>query len=449
MGHEKGEVKILVFQIVPWSYGDEGNASWPGAFKALYNQEADIIAGAAIMRYDRSLIADLTYPFQCVHTGMLTVAPVRQRSDAMLIVTEPFQWQVWLMTAACILFSALTLFILSSTLRRVYNEESFSLFESAWVFFSIFVQQGIPEQPRSWSIRILISLWWLASITLMATFTGSLVALFAVERHELPFSSFNELVKLVKQGKYSILMDSKSLTRTEMIANSQLPVYQDLWYEIGVNHRIKYVKGIRSAVNFLLQNPAYVLLGPKTVLKMYEQTDCRLTLLQETILPTYVSIALAKDSPYSTFFSNRGFSSRRCKTSTSRMLLWRFHMYTSHLVDLYFRKLYISTFLELWWLIRELVERGFPKKWIRDYGNYIASRRFDFCNGTSPSKLKSYLDLRRAQGAFWILIGGLLCGILVLFIEIALHYVVKNAGSEDNRFAQFRRWASSYIRENW
>ncbi|KIH67732.1 hypothetical protein ANCDUO_01935 [Ancylostoma duodenale] len=80
-------------QIVPWSYGNEGNASWPGAFKALYNQEADIIAGAAIMRYDRSLIADLTYPFQCVHTGMLTVAPLRQRSDAMLIVTEPFQWQ--------------------------------------------------------------------------------------------------------------------------------------------------------------------------------------------------------------------------------------------------------------------------------------------------------------------------------------------------------------------
>ncbi|RCN29239.1 hypothetical protein ANCCAN_25006 [Ancylostoma caninum] len=118
-------------------------------------------------------------------------------------------------------------------------------------------------------------------------------------------SGFNELVKLVKQGKYSILMDSKSLTRTEMIASSQLPVYQDLWYEIGVNRRIKYVKGIRNAVNFLLQNPAYVLLGPKTVLKMYEQTDCRLTLLQETILPTYVSIPLAKDSPYSTFFSNR------------------------------------------------------------------------------------------------------------------------------------------------
>ncbi|KIH67733.1 hypothetical protein ANCDUO_01936 [Ancylostoma duodenale] len=42
-------------------------------------------------------------------------------------------------------------------------------------------------------------------------------------------------------------MDSKSLTRTEMIASSQLPVYQDLWYEIGVNRRIKYVKGIRNA----------------------------------------------------------------------------------------------------------------------------------------------------------------------------------------------------------
>lgn len=76
----------------------------------------------------------------------------------------------------------------------------------------------------------MIALWWLAGITLMATFTGSLVALFAVEKLSLPFqgmmffvfcvifSDIEGLVAAVKQGKYKILMDGNSKTRTEMIA---------------------------------------------------------------------------------------------------------------------------------------------------------------------------------------------------------------------------------------
>lgn len=47
---------------------------------------------------------------------------------------------------------------------------------------------GLPMQPRSWTCRVMIALWWLASITLMANFTGRLVALFAVDRISMPFN---------------------------------------------------------------------------------------------------------------------------------------------------------------------------------------------------------------------------------------------------------------------
>lgn len=208
----------------------------------------------------------------------------------------------------CIVVSAATLHLMSRTLNRVHNEEAFSIFGSAWVFFSIFVHQGISEQPQSWSIRLIMSFWWLASITLMATFTGSLVALFAVNKVALPFHNIEQLAKLVKQGRYTILMDGSSATRTNMIAKSQIPVYKELAHEILVNHRVKYVKGIDKAVDFLVNNAGYVLLGPMTVLNIYAQKDCRFALISSDMLSTYLTIPLSKNSLYSAYFSAKNWS---------------------------------------------------------------------------------------------------------------------------------------------
>jgi hypothetical protein len=46
------------------------------------------------MDYGRSLISDLTYPFQYEMTGMLIRAPEKYEDRTFLIVTAPFQWQV-------------------------------------------------------------------------------------------------------------------------------------------------------------------------------------------------------------------------------------------------------------------------------------------------------------------------------------------------------------------
>ena len=50
------------------------------------------------MQYDRSLISDLTYPFQFEQTGMMIRAPVQYSDNTLLIVTEPFQWEVAALT---------------------------------------------------------------------------------------------------------------------------------------------------------------------------------------------------------------------------------------------------------------------------------------------------------------------------------------------------------------
>ena len=73
---------------------------------------------------------------------MIFRSPEKYEDDTLLIVTEPFSWEVWVITAAVILISVVIFLGMTNILRKVYKEMSVTPFESIWVFFSIFVQQG-------------------------------------------------------------------------------------------------------------------------------------------------------------------------------------------------------------------------------------------------------------------------------------------------------------------
>ncbi|KAK0396673.1 hypothetical protein QR680_001807 [Steinernema hermaphroditum] len=364
-------------------WGTFDNGTWSGAFGQLVSGKADIIAGAAIMQYDRSEASDLTYPFQFERTGILIRSPEQYTDNTFLIVTEPFKLEVWGLTAATIAISAVALKFITKCLHN-QMETQFSLLQCIWIFFSVFVQQGIPIQPTSWSSRTLLALWWLASVTLLATFTGSLVALFAVDRSNLPFQDFNEMVQAVKNGKYKVVMDGNSQTRIEMIARSQLHVYQDLWHEMSSNNKVTYVDGIAEGIELVKQESGYALLGAMDSLKINVISNCNVVLLAEGILPTYLTIPLRLHSPYSTYFSNR---------------------------------------------IRQMVEGGFITKWINDYGAWVASQHHNKCDNTTFTKAslsqKGILNLDKAQGAFWILLSGIALSALALICEHVCIYAAK------------------------
>ncbi|GMT35913.1 hypothetical protein PFISCL1PPCAC_27210, partial [Pristionchus fissidentatus] len=364
----------LTYEIIESTdekWGSLENGNWTGAFGVMYRKEADILVGAAIMQYDRGLITDLTFPFQYAPTAMLIRSPEKFNDNTWLIVTQPFKWEVWGLTAFSIAVSGLILYIFVRFLRCA-DEVQYTMVESVWIFFSVTVQQGLPVQPRSWSCRVMLALWWLASITLMATFTGSLVALFAVDKTSLPFYNFQQLVRLVQGGGWRIIMDGTSMTRTNMIKESESQTYKDLWYEMSVNRKVTYVKGVDAGVTLLLAESNYCLLGPEDSLKFQAAIDCRLKKLDEGILPTYLSIPFAKDSDFSTYASNT---------------------------------------------IRDLVERGFIQKWIDDYTSYMATKKGNTrCSPTNTAADK-YLDLSKSQGAFWVLIGGFVLGVTFFIIE--------------------------------
>ncbi len=57
-------------------------------------QEADILAGAAIVRFDRYKVIDYTFPFLASLTGTLIRAPDQYIDNTFMIVTRPFARRV-------------------------------------------------------------------------------------------------------------------------------------------------------------------------------------------------------------------------------------------------------------------------------------------------------------------------------------------------------------------
>jgi hypothetical protein len=64
------------------------------------------------------------------------------------------------------------------------------------------------------------------------------------------------------------------------------------------------------------------------------------------------------------------------------------------------------------------VEHGFIDKWVNDYARYVefTHNASSQCANSTQSQV-GYLSLDQAQGAFWLLIAGLLFSILILSIE--------------------------------
>uniref|UniRef100_A0A7E4V7H8 PBPe domain-containing protein n=1 Tax=Panagrellus redivivus TaxID=6233 RepID=A0A7E4V7H8_PANRE len=345
--------------------------------KVFASQDIDIIADATVLRYTQNIYSSLTYPIGFEFTGMMIRSPDKYRDNTWLIVTEPFSWEMWLLIVFSVLLSAVWLKIGINLISRIYNEQQYSPFNSFWIFFSIFVQQGLPRQPKSWALRVFITTWWLASITLMAGFTGSLVALFTVEREFIPIKTLQEFTNTLHAGHYTILVSQAAKWQLQIISESVSPELQKLWNEINVFGRVQYVDNILTGMEYVKKHQNYVLFGPYATLSVYADIECNVAMLPFAINPVYLSIPMRSNSPYLPYFS---------------------------------------------YIIRDFVEFGLVDKWFNDFKAYIVSNRDYRCNGTTglPSR-QGFLTLSQTQGAFWILIFGLSVAALYLGLEHSLH----------------------------
>lgn len=189
------------------------------------------MAGAVIVREDRSNVVDYTQAFSDGYTGILIRAPDKFVDKRFIIVAKPFRWEVWALLVGFIVGTGILLKFLTRALEKE-TEVQYSTVGSLWIFYSVFLQQGailivsycvliminisnqgLPIQPKSVTCRTLLAVWWLGALTLVATFTGNMVALFAVDKTKLPFDNEVEFVENVVHGEYKVVMTNSSMSR--------------------------------------------------------------------------------------------------------------------------------------------------------------------------------------------------------------------------------------------
>ncbi|KAH7732103.1 CRE-GLR-8 protein [Aphelenchoides avenae] len=273
------------------------NGNWTGAFGRLVRGEADIIAGAAIMDFDRALVADLTYPLDYQASGFLLRKPEQYVDYTWAVITESFSWKV----------------------------------------------------------------------------------------------TIEQMVKAIRTQKYTLLVDATATTRTQMIKHSQLKPLQDLWFEMSVNHRVKYVDDLQQGIELVKKEPGYVLMGPMETLRLLATTECDAVVLKEGVLPTYLAIPIRKGSEYVHYISER---------------------------------------------VRKFVEQGFVDRWLREYNAHAAASNGARCNVSSAFLNEpGLLELKHLQGAFWFLTLGITTSLAVFLVEqvvpsLLAHYRKRKARDE-------------------
>ena len=72
---------------------------------------------------------------------------------------------------------------------------------------------------------------------------------------------------------------------------------------MSVNNKLMYVTDILTGIDYVKKSPGYILFGAYDTLSTYATVECEIVMLQETILPVFLSIPMKKDSIYLPYFS--------------------------------------------------------------------------------------------------------------------------------------------------
>ncbi|VDP30964.1 unnamed protein product [Soboliphyme baturini] len=256
--------------------------------------EFDIFAEAFIARSDAHPGMDLSVPFLLSETAMLVRSPDYYVDNTLMMVT-PFSFAIWAIIAAMIVVSGITWYGFTKVLTKV-SEVPYNFVDSIWVFYSVFLQQGLPVLPRTWTCRSLLSLWWLVSLTLWATFTGNMLLMFSVHRSKYPFDTFEEMVLLLQDGMYKVL--TLFVTNIAICFNSVLESYKQLWLEMSQNGRWLNASSLEKGRDMVIAHKNVILLGPRLNLEILAADDCRVTVISGNMMQVWYSLGFPENSPY-------------------------------------------------------------------------------------------------------------------------------------------------------
>ncbi|XP_025097580.1 glutamate receptor ionotropic, NMDA 1-like isoform X3 [Pomacea canaliculata] len=379
---------------------------WNGMMGELIDGKADLIVAPLTINPERAAYIDFTKPFK--YQGLNILVRKTQKDSSLASFLQPFQDTLWILVGLSVHVVALVLYLLDrfSPFGRFKlaksedtEEDALNLSSAMWFSWGVLLNSGIGEgTPRSFSARVLGMVWAGFAMIIVASYTANLAAFLVLDRPEALISGIDD----------PRLRNPTENFRYATVKGSAVEMYFKRQVELSTMYRNMEDKNYHTAedaIEAVRKGELHAFIWDSPRLEYEAANDCDLTTAGDLFGRSGLGIGLRKNSHW------------------------------THPVSLAVLELHESGFME------ELDNR-----WI------LVDSKSQCPEGNSAP---ATLGLTNMAGVFMMVAGGIVAGVLLIFIEIAYkrHRGLKEKELELARNAA-DRWRGNIekrkkLRETW
>nr|KAG5703998.1 hypothetical protein BaRGS_032087 [Batillaria attramentaria] len=343
---------------------------WNGMIGELINGEADMIVAPLTINPERAANIDFTKPFK--YQGLNILVKKIQKDSSLGSFLQPFQDTLWILVGLSVHVVALVLYLLDrfSPFGRFKlaksedtEEDALNLSSAMWFSWGVLLNSGIGEgTPRSFSARVLGMVWAGFAMIIVASYTANLAAFLVLDRPEARISGIDDprLRNPTEDFKYATVKDSA----VEMYFKRQVELSTMYRNMEGTNYH-----SAENAIQAVRDGGLQAFIWDSPRLEYEAANDCDLTTAGDLFGRSGLGIGLKKGS------------------------MW------THSVSLAVLELHESGFME-----------KLDNRWI------LVDSKSQCPEGNSAP---ATLGLTNMAGVFMMVAGGIVAGVLLIFVEIA------------------------------
>ncbi|KAK7506246.1 hypothetical protein BaRGS_00002358, partial [Batillaria attramentaria] len=273
-----------------------GDGTWNGLVGMAIKNKIDMAIGPISINPERASVVNFTKPYMESAAGIM-MRRFEDTTAKMFRTLMPFTFDVWLTLAGLvviigIVFGFINRFSPAGHVQLSY-EASFevkpdtdegrqdsievasdtsdrwigSMWDSAWVVYGSFMEQGAEKYPRSVSGRVVLGLWWVFTILTTASYTASLAAFLTFSMDQVPI---NSIYDLAQQSEITPLVKTGTNLHT-LFMKGETPTYRlirDMMQEAPP------IDGNDDAMKLVMDGP-YALLTDREQLDLLQKEDCQ------------------------------------------------------------------------------------------------------------------------------------------------------------------------------
>ncbi|CAN2388233.1 Eukaryotic homologues of bacterial periplasmic substrate binding proteins [Pristimantis euphronides] len=274
------------------------NGVWNGMVGEIIQKEADLAVAPLTITAVRENVITFTKPFLQTGIGILLKKESPPEGSYLFGFLNPFSKELWIGIIISYVITSLCLCLIGRLSPYEWaepaNEQNqYTLLNSLWFGVGAFTLQGVEPQPKSVSARIIAVIWWLFSITLLATYVASFALYVNNAKDQTPnIQNFDDLLKQNKL-EFGTMANSSTFN---FFKYSKNPTFRMIYEYMDKRKDRVLVKSFSEGVKRVRESN-YAFLGESISQDFAVAKQCDLVRVPEVIGGRSYGVAAQLDSP--------------------------------------------------------------------------------------------------------------------------------------------------------